>query len=82
MSPIVALLVFIVLLYVGWKLLKGLLYLAFFAIVGVVILGFVLHSGLVPANGPASAGGVLADARHWASAGSVWLWQAWQHAHG
>jgi hypothetical protein len=82
MSAIITLLLFLFLLYIAWKLLKGMLYLAFFAIVGIVVLGFALHTGLLPGSTPTSAGGVLTDARQWAVSGASWLLSVWQRAHG
>ncbi|AUW34230.1 hypothetical protein A5904_15055 (plasmid) [Acidithiobacillus caldus] len=46
MSPIVALLAFLSLLYVAKKLLKGMLYLAFFVVMTVVVPGFALHTAI------------------------------------
>jgi len=82
MSPLIALFLFLLLLYVAWKLLKGILYVAFIGIVAVVVLGFVLHSGAILPGSTVNTGSVLIDARQWAAEGATWIYKACNHSRG
>ncbi|PKY09739.1 hypothetical protein B1757_13505 [Acidithiobacillus marinus] len=64
-SPIIALIIFVFVLYIGWRILRGLLKVAFFALLLLLVVGFAIHAQ----DGPVSTNRITSIASQWAASG-------------
>lgn len=65
LSPIFALILIVILLYVGWRILRGLLKIAFLGILVLLAAGFAVSAS----NSPVSTSNLVATAKQWTIAG-------------